>query len=188
MSRATLFAAAVLTVGTLSVWAWSPWRQSNPVGAAQCAAPVERVLARVGPIKITSADLERYSRYRRLSLGVAAPEELLQDLADRTLLVLAAQRDDVELTEVELRGELLRRQLLIAAGLPPTAARRPMSPFDRAASALTRSGFTRAEMKTEVRADVLALRVARRHPSRDALLADLRQTWTVEIPDTGALR
>ena len=177
----------VLAAAALCAWAWSSRRRAiDPLPTAQCAPAERTAIAKVGPIEITSADLSRYSKARRLSLGVAAPAELLQELTERTLLLLAAESEGIALGEAEFRQELLRRQLQIAAGLPPAPPRRSASPMERAARALARDGFTPADVEAEIRADALARRVKQHHAGEAALLvATLKTRWKVEIYDAG---
>lgn len=179
-----------LPAAALCAWAWSSRRGArDPLPLAQCAPAGKTAIAKVGPIEITPADLSRYSKARRLSLGVAAPAELLQELTERTLLLLAAESEGIALGEAEFRQELLRRRLQIAAGLPAAPARRPASPFERAARALARDGFTPAEVEAEVRADAVARRVKQHHAAEAALLvAALKTKWKVEIYDAGGPR
>ncbi|HET7786387.1 MAG TPA: hypothetical protein VFL36_10470 [Myxococcales bacterium] len=186
-ARRLVLVALVATA--LCAWAWRSRRRPEPLRPAQCAPERRQAVAKVGPVELTASDLSRYSKYRRLSLGIAAPAEILQELTERTLLLLAAESEGLVVGEAEFRQELLRRQLLIAAGLPPGRPWRPGSPFDRAARALARSGFTPADLEAEVRADALARIVTQRHaPETGALLAALRTKWKVEISDRGGPR
>jgi hypothetical protein len=95
----------------------------------------------VGPVALTDFDLERYQKVRQVTTGVSGDAQALSDLCDRTLLGLEAGERHVEVSEAEMRQELLRRKLIAGAvadtmpAFPPTSAGKgpsvPPSPWQR---------------------------------------------------------
>jgi hypothetical protein len=94
------------------------------------AGPI--VVAKVGPRTLTNVDLARFRGVRDAIVGVSGEGQALQELCERTLLDLLAADDGLDVSDAEVRGEVMRRQFIIRAtsgslgspGLAGVAARR----------------------------------------------------------------
>src|SRR5262245_14259658 len=140
---------------------------------APSRAPRPAAVARVGAREVSRAEFDRYAKFRRLSRGVAGDPELLEELVQRTLLVLAAQTADVPKAPA-LAQAAIRERLRIASAQPGGMK-----------SLRDQSRITDADLMAEVGLELLARRVSERllanAKSREELLDELRRRWMVEI-------
>jgi hypothetical protein len=174
------------------------------------AQDARKVLATVGDVAVTTADLARFRRIRELTLGVVDDRRLLDDLCDRVLLELAAREAGLEPGQVDVEQAALRKRLLIEAttGAPPSDARpfrrfegpSAVGRFPSMPSARTRpfvetllvqASLDQRALEVEAAADLRASWFQRRAlgsdcagnracQRRDELLERLRVRWPVE--------
>jgi len=140
---------------------------------APSEAPRPAAVARVGQREISRAEFDRYAKFRRLSRGIAGDPELLEELVQRTLLVLAARTADVPGAPV-LAQAAIRERLRIATAQPGGMK-----------SLRDQSRITDADLMAEVGLELLARRASERlladAKSRQELVDELRRRFIVEI-------
>jgi hypothetical protein len=173
-------AAAGLAAGIFA--AVRPRATAAPPAPAPAIQSSEALLARVGPRIVTTRDLARYQKIRKLSSAEVSDRQALDELADRTLLALCAEEAGVTASEAEVAQRAMQLQLVIAAGRP--SGRFAPNLMERANRMLARDELSLRELRQEAAAEALAAaaRQALVHGRGQALqdlLAKARARWPV---------